>query len=387
MILRTSISRELEESLKNFRVTALLGPRQCGKTTLARGLTVPATHFFDLENPLDLARLSNPFLVLDALRGVVVIDEFQRLPELFPVLRVLSDRPGNPARFLILGSASPDLVRGASQTLAGRIHFLPIGGFHCGEVGTANRERLWVRGGFPESYLADTEAVSVAWRRDFIRTFLERDLPALGIQSSPVKIRRFWGMLAHLQGKTWNASDIAQSLDVTHPTARHYLDLLTQSYVVRQVQPWLPNLKKRLVKSPKIYVRDTGLLHTLLHLNTSADLQSHPVYGFSWEGFVIEQLCALLSLQSDEIFFWATQSGAEIDLVVPHAGKLYGFEIKATERPRKTHSMTIAMQDLSLDKIFVVYPGEITFPITESITALAFSDLPAFSFETGQLKP
>jgi uncharacterized protein len=383
MINRPVLSQKLAESLRHFRITALLGPRQCGKTTLARSLEVPRANYFDLENPTDSARLENPLQVLESLRGTVVIDEFQRLPALFPVLRVLADRPDSPARFLILGSASPDLMRGASESLAGRIHFLPITGFNCGEVGPENRDQLWVRGGFPESYLSPAETISVSWRRDFIRTFLERDLPNLGIQSSPEKLRRFWGMLAHVHGKLWNASDIAKALDITHPTARHYLDVLTQSYVVRQVQPWLPNLKKRLVKSPKVYIRDSGLLHVLLHLDNREDLQSHPVYGFSWEGFVIEQLTALLSLEAESFYFWATQSGAEIDLVIPFRGRLYGIEIKATERPRKTHSMTIALEDLKLEKIFLIYPGDLTFPISDRITALAFADLPRFSFQSG----
>ena len=370
---RPHLLERLTESLENFRITALLGPRQCGKTTMAREISAPRENYFDLEDPLDEARLENPRDVLGALRGVVVIDEFQRKPDLFPILRVLADRQGSPARFLILGSSSPDLMKGASETLAGRIQFIHMGGFTCAEVGSETRNRLWLRGGFPESYGSASDKVSNQWRRAFVQTFLTRDLPSFGVGVAPVKLRRFWTMAAHYHGQTWNSSAIASSMDINHTTARSYLDILTDAYVMRQLQPWLPNIKKRLVKSPKVYLRDSGLLHTLLQIETLADLQSNPRYGASWEGFALEQICAVLDLDSEDTFFWATHGGAEMDLVVRRGGKLYGFEFKTTEKPKVTHSMTVAHKDLGLEKVFLVYPGDLSFPLRDEMEALGYS--------------
>jgi len=378
MLSRSLLEGQLKASLNHFPITALVGPRQCGKTTLARLLDVVPGNYFDLEDPLDEARLGNPREVLGALRGVVVLDEFQRMPHLFPVLRVLADREKSPARFLILGSASPELSGMASESLAGRIQFLEMGGFTCGETGTSDRDVLWWRGGFPGSYLAPTDEVSVQWRRAFVRTFLERDLPAMGIRVASGLLRRFWVMVAHYHGQIWNSSGIAASLDISHTTARSYLDALTSALVICQLQPWLPNLKKRMVRSPKIYFRDSGLLHTLLQADSLEALQSNPRYGASWEGFVLEQLRAQLQLESEEMYFWATHGGAEMDLVVRRGGKLYGFEFKTTEKPAVTHSMTIAQKDLGLEKVFLVYPGRHSFFLRDGMETLGYPDIPNF---------
>jgi len=376
MITRERLHARVVESLERFRVTALMGPRQCGKTTLARSFEVPRTHYFDLEDPIDLARLENARDVLGGLEGLIVIDEFQRQPGLFPILRVLADRPSRPARFLILGSASPDLVKGASESLAGRIHFIEMAGLDCSEVGVSTRNQLWIRGGFPDSYLAASEEVSWQWRRSFIQTFLRQDVPALGLSIAPEKLHRFWMMAAHYHGQVWNSSAIASSLSISHPTARHYLDVLTGAFVMRQLQPWLPNMKKRLVKSPKVYLRDSGLLHTLLQIEDMHTLLGHPRYGASWEGFALEQVCSVLEIEPEDAYFWATHAGAEIDLIVRRSGKLYGFEFKVSEKPTVTHSMTIAAADLGLEKIFVVYPGEVSFPLRDGIEAVGYSQIP-----------
>jgi predicted AAA+ superfamily ATPase len=379
-IIRQSLSRRLNHSIEHFRVTALLGPRQCGKTTLARTFEVPRENHFDLEDPLDQARLQNPRDVLGDLSGLVIIDEFQRQPDLFPVLRVLADRKETPARFLILGSASPQLMKGASESLAGRVNFIHMGGLNCEEVGTDTRNQLWLRGGFPESYLAASDEVSSRWRRSFVQTFLRQDIPSFGIDVSPERLRRFWIMAAHYHGQTWNSSAIAKSLDISHTTARSYLDILTDSYVMRQLPPFVTNLKKRVVKAPKVYLRDSGLLHSLLQIDTLANLQSNPRYGASWEGFALEQLCSVLDLEPDEIHFWATHGGAEIDLIVERGGKRYGFEFKVTEKPSVTHSMTIAQADLGLEKVYLVYPGELSFPLRGGMETLGYAGIPGFRF-------
>jgi predicted AAA+ superfamily ATPase len=303
------------------------------------------------------------------------MDEFQQMPELFPVLRVLADRKDLPARFLILGSASPDLMKGASETLAGRVQFLEMTGFALQEVGSENLQNLWLRGGFPESYLGRDNAVSSRWRRSFIHSFLVKDIPSFGVRASSETLRRFWGMMAHLHGQTWNASTLASSLDVSQPTVRHYLDILSDALVLRQLPPWLPNSNKRLVKAPKVYLRDSGLLHSLIQVESMAQLQSHPIYGASWEGFAIEEICRVLELVDGEVFFWGTHGGAEIDLVVRKEGKLFGFEFKATEKPSVTKSMTIALKDLGLERIFLVYPGEMRFELKEGMEAIGLARL------------
>jgi predicted AAA+ superfamily ATPase len=325
-------------------------------------------HYFDLENQLDLARLENPLIALADLPGLVVLDEIQLMPELFRTLRVLVDKQKHSKRFLILGSASPERIRHASESLAGRIEFIELAPFDMMETGIDHWKSLWARGGFPPSFLAKTEEDSVVWRRNFIRTFLERDVPSLGFQLSPVALRRFWTMIAHYHGQIWNSSEIGKSLGISDHTARRYLDLLSGTYLVRQLPAWYENIKKRQVKAPKIYLRDTGLLHTLLGLPDAGALEGHPKCGSSWEGFAIEQILRLF--QPDDLYFWATHNGAEIDLLAMKNGKRYGFECKYTDAPRTTRSMHLVNDELKLEHLFLLYPGVETFPLTEQITAI-----------------
>ena len=330
-------------------------------------------HHFDLESPADLARLTNPELALSPLRGLIILDEIQRMPGLYPVLRVLADRPALPARFLILGSASPALVEGASETLAGRISFIDVSGFSLSEVGTGHLAERWWRGGFPRAYLARDDKTARQWHEDFFRTFLERDIPQLGISIPATTLRRFWTMVAHYHGQILQLSELARSLGTSEPTARRYLDILCGTYVVRQLPPWFENLKKRQVKAPKVYIRDSGILHALLNIPDAVALESHPKLGASWEGFAIEQI---LSITGDrEAYFWATHGGAELDLLVFHAGERLGFEFKYTEKPSTSKSMHIAASDLGLDHLYVVHPGKHSFPLTETITASTLADL------------
>jgi hypothetical protein len=355
MIERAAFLKRLSDASDRSPVVALLGPRQCGKTTLARafGAGRPTT-FFDLESIPDQRRLENPERLLGSIDGLAVLDEIQLMPQLFSALRVLVDRPGNRARFLILGSASPALVRGASESLAGRVEFVELSGFDLVEIGVASWERLWLRGGFPRSFLAATAEKSAAWREGFLRTFLERDIPALGITIPAAALRRFWTMLAHFHGQLWNASELARSMGLSDKTVRGYLDLLTGTYMVRQLQPWHENIGKRQVKSPKIYLRDTGVLHRLLDIPDLRTLHAHPRAGASWEGFVIEQ--ALRLVRPDEAYFWATNSGAELDLYFSRRGKRHGIEVKSSEAPKITKSMRVALEDLRLERLWVVCP-------------------------------
>jgi predicted AAA+ superfamily ATPase len=374
MISRPGLKEAVSRSMARNPVTALLGPRQSGKTTLARDLMGNTrAEFFDLENPTDLAALENPMSTLEPLRGRVVIDEVQRKPELVPILRVLADRPRTPARFLLLGSASPELVRGTSETLAGRITFVEMTGFILEEVGAKKAHALWLRGGFPKSFLAKSEQDSVAWRDDFIRTFLERDIPQLGISIPSLTLRRFWSMVAHFHGQIWNAAEFARSLGTSEPTARHYLDLLAGAFVLRVLPPWHENLSKRQVKSPKIYVRDSGLLHNLLGVRTRRELLGHPKYGASWEGFALEQVLSVLGPR--EAYFWSTHSGAELDLLAFQKGRRLGFEFKSSESPSMTKSMHVALSDLKLDRLFIVYPGSKPFNLASKVEALPITQL------------
>jgi len=375
MIRRPSTDAEVRRALSRSPVCALLGPRQCGKTTLARSLrpSFKTSHFFDLEDPRDLARLTNPRDALSPLRGLVVLDEIQRLPELLPVLRVLADRKPRPARFLILGSAAPELIRGASESLAGRIEFVEMSGLLIDELPKRDALRLWVRGGFPDSFLARTEASSLAWRENFIRTFIERDVPQLGVSIASPALRRFWTMMAHYHGSIWNGSEIGGALGVAHTTVTRYLDLLSQAYVMRRLLPWSENTGKRVVKSPKVYIRDSGILHALLGLPDQHSLSAHPKVGASWEGFVIEQIVAWAGERN--CHFWATQGGAELDLLVLAGGRRFGFEIKRTERPSVTKSMRIAISDLNLERLFVVYTGDDRFPLETNIECLGVQHL------------
>jgi hypothetical protein len=361
---RPLLAAAVRAALRRSPVVALLGPRQCGKTTLARAVAgVQGERYFDLESPTDLARLAQPATALGRLRGLVVIDELQRRPDLFPVLRVLCDRPRPPARFLVLGSASLELIRQGSETLAGRIAFVEMGGFDLGEAGAAARDRLWLRGGFPRSFLARSDVESMRWREDFIRTFLERDLPGLGIGLPAPALRRLWMMVAHWHGQVWNASEIGRALGEAHVTVKRHLDVLSGALVVRQLQPWFENLSKRQVKAPKVYVRDSGLLHALLGLPSFAMLEGHPKVGASWEGFVLEQ--AIRAVGERNAYYWATQSGAELDLLVFAAGRRIGIEAKYSDAPRLTKSMHIARADLRLDRLWVAYPGTVRYALED----------------------
>jgi predicted AAA+ superfamily ATPase len=384
VISRTRQIDELRKRLNRNPVVGLLGARQVGKTTLARQVAdrwpTDAARF-DLENERDLARLTDPFLALEELRGLVVLDEIQRRPDLFPTLRVLADRPRTPSRFLVLGSASPDLLRQSSETLAGRIHYRTLDGFATDEVGADRLETLWLRGGFPRSFLARTAADSMAWRRDLVRTFLERELPQLGTRVPAATIRRFWTMLAHYHGQIWNASEFARSLGTNHKSARSYLDLLESAMVVRVLRPWHENLKKRQVKSPKVYVTDSGLLHALLGIPSRRDLLGHPKVGASWEGFLLGQILARLRVEDEEAYFWAAHSGPELDLLVVRGIRRIGFEFKLTVSPTVTPSMRAAKEALGLSRLHVVHAGDESFPLGRGIQALAASriwtDLPA----------
>jgi uncharacterized protein len=378
LIERTRHREELQGLLERHPVVAILGARQVGKTTLARQLAAGfdgPVSFFDLEDPTDLARLAEPMLTLRDARGMIVIDEVQRRPDLFPVLRVLADRLERTARFLILGSASPELLQQTSESLAGRIFYYELGGFDLQEVGVDASERLWLRGGFPRSFLTETDRASAEWRRGFVRTFLERDLPGLGIQVPPETLRRFWTMIAHYHGQVWNGAELARAFGVSGVTVRRYLDLLTSALVLRQLPPWFENLGKRQVKSPKVYVADSGLLHTLLNLESREDVEGHPKVGASWEGFVLRELVQRLGARPEETFFWATHGGAELDLLVVRGRKRYGFELKRTAAPRLTPSIRTALEDLRLDRVDVVYPGVHTFPLAERVRALALPRL------------
>ncbi len=370
MIQRPRALARIERVFNTHPVAALLGPRQCGKTTLARIIAEgePRTAYFDLENPVDLRRLSSPMRALGELSGLVIIDEVQRRPELLELLRVLADRPENPARFLLLGSASPQLVKGASESLAGRVGFIDLSGFDLDEVGVENRDRLWLRGGFPRSYLAEDDASSMDWREGFIRTFLERDIPQLGITIPAETLRRFWTMVSHYHGQTWNAAQIARSLGASENTARRYLDILAGAYMVRALPPWFENLRKRQVKAPKVYVRDSGILHSLLQLRSWEDMHGHPKLGASWEGFAIEQV--ITAFDTRDAYFWATHAGAELDLMIMARGKRFGFEFKYADAPGRSRSMSISLENLGLEHLWVVYPGEKEYQLDAKITVI-----------------
>jgi predicted AAA+ superfamily ATPase len=371
MIARPNALERIARSFQIHSIVALLGPRQCGKTTIARMIEAqePCT-YFDLENPVDIRRLSVSMRALETLSGLVVIDEVQRRPDLFEVLRVLVDRPQNPAKFLLLGSASLQLIKGTSESLAGRIGFVDLGGFDLSEIGNSRRDRLWIRGGFPRSFLAIDNGASSEWREDFTRTFLERDIPQLGITIPAETLRRFWTMVAHYHGQVWNAAEFARSLGTSQITARRYLDILAGAYMVRALPPWFENLKKRQVKAPKIYIRDSGILHSLLQTDSLANLQGHPKIGASWEGFALEHVVGCF--RTRDAYFWATHAGAELDLLVMIEGKRYGFEFKYADAPGRSRSMHIALQDLDLDHLWVVYPGRQEYELHDHITVIPF---------------
>jgi predicted AAA+ superfamily ATPase len=375
MIPRHSLMATVRWRLENNPAVAVLGPRQCGKTTLARQLVPTGQgHYFDLEDPVVEAIFAEPMTALQDLRGLVVIDEAQRRPELFPVLRVLCDRPGTPARFLILGSASPELSRQASESLAGRVGLVEMGGFGIDELAREAWPGLWFRGGFPRSWLAGSDEESHLWRRDFIGTFLQRDLRALGFGMSPQAMGRFWTLLSHYHGGIWNATESANALGQSVNTMRAYLDALEQTYMVRRLQPWYENTGKRLVKSPKVYIRDPGLLHALQSIETARQLQTHPKIGASWEGFVLEQLIRTWEIR--EPWFYAVHSGSELDLFFLRQGRRYGVEIKRTDAPKPAKGYPVLLRDLGLEQLFVVYPGDRTYTVREGVTALPFGTSP-----------
>jgi predicted AAA+ superfamily ATPase len=374
MVERRELLARIRRALSRGRVVALIGPRQCGKTTLARRIVAAdSLNYFDLEDPSSLARIADPMTALSPLRGVVVIDEVQRRPDLFPVLRVLADRRPLRARFLVLGNASPDLLRQSSESLAGRLETLSVSGFRLTELGAKALPRHWERGGFPRSFLARSNEDSRTWRRNFIEMLLERDLPQFGVRIPAPALFRFWTMLAHYHGQVWKATDPARSLGVSEPTVRRYLDLLTSLFMVRQLPPWHENLGKRQVKSPKIFIRDSGILHSLLGIRSEKELLGHPKCGASWEGYAIEEVLA--AVQPEEAYFWATHQGAELDLLLLKNGKRLGVEIKRTDAPSITPSMRIAIKDLRLDRLIVLYPGTIRFPLSETVEAVPLREL------------
>ena len=374
MIERPGALARLRAALARSPVVVLAGPRQCGKTTLARMLlSARAASYFDLEDPVSLARLAEPATALSGLRGLVVVDEVQRKPDIFPLLRVLADRRPLPARFLVLGSASPELLRQSSESLAGRIEVVPLGGLSLQETGPARLDRLWLRGGFPRAYLARSQGDSHEWRRQFIQTFLERDIPQLGVSIPSTALMRFWTMLAHFHGDVWNAAVPARSLGLSEPTVRRYLDLLAGLFMVRQLPPWHENLGKRQVKAPKVYIPDSGLLHTLLGVKTESDLLSHPACGASWEGFAIEAV--LRAVQPDEAYFWATHGGAELDLFLLKDGRRLGIEVKRADAPVVTPSMRIALGDLGLEHLVVLYPGSRRYELLPRVSVVPLAEL------------
>jgi predicted AAA+ superfamily ATPase len=369
MIERDYYINEIQAALLRSQIVALIGPRQSGKTTLARMLvSSESVNYFDLEDPVSLSRLEEPMTALSDLTGLVVIDEIQRRPDLFPIFRVLVDRRPLQARFLIVGSASPELVRNASESLAGRLETISISGFSLSEVGQENLNRHWRCGGFPLSFLAASDIDSQIWRKNFIQTFLERDLPQWGIQIPAITLMRFWTLLAHYHGQIWNAAEASRSFGVSNMTVGRYVDILEGVFMIRVLQPWYANIHKRQIKSPKIYFRDSGLLHTLLGISSELDLYTHPKTGASWEGYAIEE--TIKSLHPDEAYFWGTHNGAEIDLLLLKAGKRIGVECKRKDAPHLTPSMKIAMEDLKLDKLIVFYPGEKTYSLADRIEVM-----------------
>ncbi len=377
MVERHTLLSAIRDGFRTSPIVSLLGPRQVGKTTLARAFSQTVTGkvaFYDLESPLDLRRLTVPYLALSEPVDWVVIDEIQRRPELFEILRVLADRPDAKTRFLILGSASPSLVKGVTESLAGRVAFIDVPGLSLAETGPDTLRKLWMAGGFPRAFLAPDPAASRTWRDDFIRSFLERDLPELGIRVPSETLRRFWMMVAHYHGQVWNGTEFGRALGTAEATARRYLDILAGAYVIRVLPPWFENIGKRQVKSPKIYVRDSGLLHVLLGLDDERALLGHPKAGASWEGFALEQILTLFGARN--AFFWGTHAGAELDLLVSFGGKRFGFEFKLSDAPGTTRSMHVALETLGLERLFVVYPGNATYPLAPRIHAAPLTALP-----------
>ena len=385
---RPTARARIHEAFSIHPAVALTGPRQCGKTTLARQIAAeaPESTIFDLESAVDRRRLQAPEQALSGLSGLVVIDEIQREPSLFETLRVLADRDGNPARFLLLGSASTSLVRNISETLAGRVGLVDLSGFEVSEIGPKNWRKLWLRGGFPRSCLAPHNQASTLWRQNFVQTFLERDIPQLGITVPAETLRRFWTMVAHYHGQVWNSAEFARALGSSEGTAKRYLDILCGTFMVRALPPWYANVSKRQLKSPKIYLRDSGLLHTLLSLEKSEEVAGHPKVGASFEGFAVEQIIAAFEISG--VYFWATHGGAELDVLIAKGGKRYGFECKFADAPGTTRSMRVALNDLELEHLWVVYPGDESYPLDNHISVLPVAGIPdlARSLGVGELR-
>ncbi len=374
MVPRPGLLAAVTAAFRRHPAVVMVGPRQVGKTTLARTLVAPGSrNYFDLEDPEVEALMGAPMTALKDLRGLVVVDEIQRAPDLFKTLRVLVDRPDVPARFLLLGSASPALLRQTGESLTGRVEVIEVGGFTVEETGIGLRDPLWLRGGFPRAFTAAGDDDCRAWRRNFIAGMIERDLPQLGMAVPAPAMRRFWSMLAHYHGQVWNAAEPARSLGAGESTVRRYLDLLTQAYMVRQLQPWHENLAKRQVKAPKIYLRDSGILHELLGIADASALAGHPKCGASWEGFVVDQVLRIA--QPEESYFWATHTGAELDLLMFRGGLRVGVEIKRADAPRLTPSMRIAKEDLGLDQLYVIYPGDRRYALAEGVEAVPLGAL------------
>ena len=381
---RQQLIGEVSEALKRSPVVALLGPRQAGKTTLARQVVhsgvfpcSESLNYFDLEDPAHIERLATPMLALQQLSGLVVIDEVQHRPDLFPILRVLTDREVSPAQFLILGSASRDLIRQGSETLAGRIQFVEVAPFHLQETGLASLDSLWLRGGFPPSFLADSDDASWRWREAYVKTFLERDIPALGIRIPALTLRRFWLMLSHYHGRQFNASEIGKSLGIADTTASRYLDILAGTFMVRRLAPWYENLRKRQIKTPKIYFRDSGILHRLLGIAGMEQMVTHPKLGASWEGFALEQIIRLSRVDEEEAFFWGVHNQAELDLMVFNKGRRLGFEVKYSDAPRVTSSQKQALELLGLESLTLVIPGSADYPLTDKIQVVGLNRIVA----------
>jgi len=373
---RQSYRDRIERAFEHAQVVALLGPRQTGKTTLARSYVredFPGANYFDLEDPVSLQRLENPKLALETLEGLVIIDEIQRAPDIFPILRVLIDRPSADTRFLVLGSASRDLLRQSSETLAGRIAYIEIAPFSTSEVGIDKMQTLHLRGGFPPSFLANSDQVSSDWRESYIRTFLERDIPALGISIPSHTLRRFWMTLSHYHGQLINLSEIGSSFGIAHTTAQNYIDLLSGTFMVRRLTPWFENLNKRQVKRPKLYFRDSGILHKLLGITTRDELLTNPKLGFSWEGFALEEIIRASNAREEEVYFWQVHQQAELDLLIIKNGKRLGFEIKYMDAPKLTPSMQKAADLLRLDSLTVIYPGSVEIKLSEGVTAIGLA--------------
>ena len=367
-------AQALRTAMARAPVTLLTGPRQAGKSTLVRRVVSPSpSSVFDLEDYRDLARLAEPMLALRDTGSTIVIDEAQRMPELFASLRVLVDENRRPGRFVVLGSASPDLTGLGSESLAGRVALVDLSGFRLGDVGAHRLDDLWLRGGLPESFLAADDQASSAWRDDYIATFLERDLAGFGFRFPAATMRRFWTMLAHYHGQTWNGAAVARSIDVSETTVRRLVDALTDALVVRQLPAWFANISKRQVKAPRVYVRDSGLLHRLLGISSRLDLERHPKLGASWEGTVLEHL--LMRFGDTAAAFWSTHGGAELDLRLEIDGQVVGFEIKRTDRPSTTKSMHSALADLALDHLVIVHAGQHRFALTDRITAIGAAEL------------